>query len=136
MNRKLVELDLNSITIKTRPRHDNGDLSTLENSIRKLGLLCPIIVDRNNVLIAGGRRLAACRNAGITTIPALRLDIEFNSMAALDIQSDENLCRQPLSPEELEKHIQMKKSRMTGTTTSRTAGTFSWFKKLFSPKSK
>jgi len=132
MNRQLIEIDINNVVIRSRLRENNGDLSTLESSIRKLGLLCPIVVDHDNVLIAGGRRLAACRSAGIATIPVLKLDITYNSMPALDIQSDENLCRQPLSHEELEKHIQVKKSLMTEEKTGRIGGALSWLKRLLS----
>jgi len=128
-------LAINSITIKRQLRENNGNLSTLENSIRKLGLLFPIIVDFNNVLISGKRRLEACRNAGITKIPALKLDIDADSMTALDIRSDENLCRQPLSSKELEKHIQIKKSLMTGKSPKRVSGIFSKIRKLFKHES-
>ena len=131
MNRAFTEIDIDNVIIKSQLREHNGDLLTLENSIRKLGLLCPVIIDSNNVLISGRRRLAACRNAGIKKIPALKLDIDANSMIALDIQSDENLCRQPLSSRELEKHIQLKKIIMTEKEPTRSRGFFSKFMKLF-----
>jgi len=110
MRKELVELDINAITVKSRVRSSNGDITTLQNSIQKLGLLCPIIVDRNRVLISGARRLDACRTIGMTTVAALKVDIDHNTMTALDIQSDDNLCREGLSNEDLEKLIRMKKS--------------------------
>ena len=135
MNRTFIELDINSVVIKQKLRENNGDLSTLENSVRKLGLLSPVIVDTNNVLISGGRRLEACRKAGITKIPAFRFDVDANSMRAMDIQSDENLCRQPLSSKELEKHIQIKKSLMSGKSPNRVSGIFSKIRRLFKHES-
>jgi ParB/RepB/Spo0J family partition protein len=114
MKKELVELELDAIITGSRLRVDNGDLSLLEKSIVKVGVLHPIVVDRSNALISGARRLEACRNAGLATIPAVRLDIDFEDMTALVIQSDENLCRLPLSDEELENLIQMKKSLMSG----------------------
>jgi len=134
MNRELIDIGTDSVVVKSRVRQDDGDLATLVNSIRKLGVLAPIIVDKNNVLITGGRRLEACRTAGVGTIPALRLDIDYDGMAALDIQSDENLCRQPLSAEELEKHIQLKKSRMAGESPPAGKGIVTAFKKMFAGK--
>lgn len=131
MNKELREIDIASIIVKPRIRENNGDLSTLERSIRHLGLLSPIIVDLNNILIAGGRRLEACRNIGLTRISAFKLDVEIDSMASLDIQSDENLCRQPLTSTELEKQIQIKKSAMNRLSHMQRPGILSKIKKLF-----
>jgi len=131
MKRELVELNVGDIQTRSRLRNNLGDLATLEGSLRKLGLLVPIIVGRGNVLIAGGRRLQACRNIGMTTVPALRLDIEFNSMEALDIQSDENLCRQPLTAEELERHIRSKQQSMGGSFARTVGRAAAWLKRLF-----
>jgi ParB family chromosome partitioning protein len=110
MRMELVELDIDRITTKTSLRDDLGDLTTLENSIRRLGLLFPVIVDSNNVLISGSRRLAACRNVGLTTLHALKADVDADSMDAADVQCDENLCRRSLTLEEIEKGIGRKKS--------------------------
>jgi len=131
MNKELREIDTASIVVKPRIRENNGDLSTLEKSIRHLGLLSPIIIDRNNILIAGGRRLEACRNIGLTKISVFKLDVEADSMAGLDIQSDENLCRQPLTSAELEKQIQIKKSIMNRLSHMQRPGILSKIKKLF-----
>ncbi len=114
MNKSIIELGIDSITVKKRLRTDNGNLDTLAASIGKLGLLSPIVVDRNNILVTGSRRLEACRLAGLSTVPALKLDTDCGSMEALDVQSDENLCRMPLSSEELEALIQQKKSLISG----------------------
>ena len=115
MNREFTSIDVDKVVTKEALRRDDGDLSALEASIERLGLLHPIIIDRRNVLISGGRRLKACRALGLQNIPVMRLDTEFDSMESLDIQSDENLCRQPLSPEELEAHIQRKKTVLGGS---------------------
>ncbi|MFC1498730.1 ParB N-terminal domain-containing protein [Verrucomicrobiota bacterium] len=131
MNRELIDIDIDKIVVKSHIRQDIGDLSTLEKSIQKAGMLYPIIIDRNNVLISGKRRVEACRNISLTKISAFRLDIDATSMTALDIQSDENLCRQPLSNEELEKHIQMKKEIMSGKTSQSGTGIFARIKNMF-----
>lgn len=130
MQSNIVDMAIDSITVKERPRKDDGDLSTLEASIRKLGLLCPIIVDANNVLITGGRRLQACRNLGREKVSVCRLEIEAGSMKALDIQGDENLCRQPLTSEEIEAHIEIKKRAVSGRSMPGT-GLVNGIKKVF-----
>jgi ParB family chromosome partitioning protein len=130
IGRTFMELDTDAIVQKRALRDDCGELSTLENSIRKLGLLYPIIVDRNNVLVAGERRLRACRNVGLSRVPVLKLDIDYDSMTALDIQSDVNLCRKPLSSTELESLIEKKKSALAGKPAEADAGIFSKLKKI------
>ncbi len=98
-------------TIEERPglRSASDDLSTLEKSIRELGLLSPLLVNTNNVLLAGYRRLEACRRVGLSKVPALRIDVDENSLHALDILIQENLCRRDLNAEELETLIGRKK---------------------------
>jgi ParB family chromosome partitioning protein len=130
MKGEVVELDVSQISTKLEIRKEMGDMTTLEGSIRKLGLIQPIVVDRNNVLISGSRRLAACRNCGHSPIRSLRLDCDYSEMIAMDIQSDENLCRLPLSPEELEKNIQMKKNAMKDNKHLRPRGIISTVKKM------
>lgn len=130
MNRTFAEMDIGSIGIKKPFRRELGDVATLESSIRKMGLLYPIIVDRNSILISGERRLAACRNVGLTKVPVLRVDTDYDSLVALDIHSDMHLCRQPLSEDELHDLIERKKSLISGGSSLFTHLT-SWFKGLF-----
>ena len=131
MNKSLTELTIDSVTVRKRLRTNNGDLENLAASVRKLGLLSPIVVDMNNVLVAGGRRIEACRLAGLSRVPALKLDVDCDSMEALNVQSDENLCRKPLSSEELEALILEKKALLGGKTASGGSGFFSRLKNLF-----
>jgi len=131
MNTELTEIEIDGITVKSQLRTDFGDMATLENSVRNLGVLCPLIVDRDNVLISGARRLEACRNAGITSVPVVRLPVAHDSMTALAIRTDENLCRQPLSSEDLERHIQAKKTSIGAGASSQGGGFFAGLKRLF-----
>jgi len=48
-----------------RFRKDLGDLTSLADSIKEIGLIHPIVVNSGGVLIAGERRLAACKIAGV-----------------------------------------------------------------------
>jgi len=124
MSREFVDIAIDHVVVRKRIRSNDGDLSALESSLREVGLLQPILIDRHNVLISGGRRLAACRNVGLTTVPALRCPVDADSMEALQIQADENLCRLPLSPAEIEREIQVKKAVSAGQGSS-------WLQKIF-----
>ena len=126
MDRTVVNIAL--ITDVHHIRTDLGDLSDLETSIARFGLLHPVIVDSKNRLISGARRLQACRNLGFTEIQALRVQTAADSLDALVIYSDENLCRRTLSAAEMDALIQLKKSMMG----SRSGSIWGRLKKLFS----
>ena len=131
MHREFVEVDIDEVIFKETIRDDTGDISTLATSVAKLGLLTPILIDRDNILITGGRRVEACRRAGIRQLPAIRIDIAYDSMAALDIQVDMNLCRQSLTNIEIERLIGKKKLAASRTDTGKNSGVLSRITKLF-----
>ena len=88
-----------SITIErgTRQRRELTGLEELAESIRKSGLINPPVVDENNVLVAGERRLTACRDIlGWTSIP-----VQFTRDCSPDqlhlIELEENVRRVDLS---------------------------------------
>jgi hypothetical protein len=75
------------ILVRDRKRKDLGDLKPLAESIAALGLLHPIVVRPDGTLIAGARRLAACRDVlGLAEVPVRVLDIE----ALVRGEADEN----------------------------------------------
>src|SRR5215472_1350283 len=59
-----------SITInrETRQRKDLGDLTSLKDSIFRLGLIHNIVVTHDNVLVSGERRLSSRKELGLTHI--------------------------------------------------------------------
>jgi len=72
----------------------------LARSIDQLGLLQPIVIRPDNTLVAGARRLAACRMLGWQHVPiyvAASLDDELRLLWA---ERDENTCRLDFSPTE------------------------------------
>ncbi|MBL7077232.1 MAG: ParB N-terminal domain-containing protein [Kiritimatiellae bacterium] len=131
MHREFVEVDIDEVTLKESIREDVGDIGMLTTSVSKLGLLTPILVDRNNIVITGARRLAACRAAGIRQLPAIRLDTDYDSMTALDIQVDMNLCRQPLTGKEVETLIGKKRIAASRQGGGASGGVLSRIKQLF-----
>ncbi|MGE5147438.1 MAG: ParB N-terminal domain-containing protein [Candidatus Eiseniibacteriota bacterium] len=60
---------IGEITIGERHRGDLGDIAALAASIEDIGLLNPITVDESDRLLAGARRLAACKQLGWKQIP-------------------------------------------------------------------
>jgi len=67
---------IDEIRIGKRHRKDLGDIERLAQSIADLGLLHPVVVRPDGALIAGERRIAACRVLGWQTIPVTTIDLE------------------------------------------------------------
>jgi ParB family chromosome partitioning protein len=61
-------LPIDQIRVGKRIRRDMGDIAGLAQSIADLGLLTPILVTPDNKLLAGERRLRACKLLGWKTI--------------------------------------------------------------------
>lgn len=98
-----MKVQIDSIIVKgtKRIRQDPGDLTSLERSIQKVGLLNPILLDENKKLIAGYRRLTACRNLGWKSIEANIVRFNGNLLKMLDAEVDENLFRKDFTQEEI-----------------------------------
>jgi N6-adenosine-specific RNA methylase IME4 len=63
------------IKVGGRYRNDMGDIAGLAASIAEVGLLHLIVVRADGRLISGGRRLAACKMLGWTTVPVHVVDL-------------------------------------------------------------
>ena len=129
MKHEVIDLPIDQVVVKRLVRENYGDLTSLAASIRKLGLIYPIMVDRNQILICGSRRLEACRELSMETIPVVKLEIDYTDAEALEIQSDGNLCRLPLTSAELEALIDLKKACAGG---AQAQGLMSGIKNIFS----
>ena len=84
------------IEVGKRHRVDLGDVTSLSASIREHGLLHPIVIRSDGVLIAGERRLAACKAIGWETIPTTTIDMEHLVFG----EQAENIDRKDFNPEE------------------------------------
>ena len=76
----LLEVPLADIVIGERHRRDMGDLQSLADSMREVGLLQPIGITEDRQLVFGERRVKAARMLGWTAILARVVDI--SSMVA------------------------------------------------------
>ncbi|KKM17713.1 hypothetical protein LCGC14_1673010 [marine sediment metagenome] len=70
------EIPIDKIIIGKRFREELGDIKALAESIRDVGLIHPIVVDINNQLIAGRRRLAAFEHLERKEIPVTIINIK------------------------------------------------------------
>lgn len=95
-----TEVMVNGVLVKNRARTDLGDLSKLAASIAARGLLNPIVVDRDHVLICGQRRLEAVKTLGHEMIEARIVETAAETLDALLMESDENELREPFKPSE------------------------------------
>ena len=98
--RRVLDLPLNVVEAdgKQPRRHfDEELLDELARSIREHGLLQPVLVRASGegryTLVAGERRLRACRRLGLEKIPAILTDGDPEHVALV-----ENLQRQDLAP--------------------------------------
>lgn len=64
-----------SIKVGGRYRKDLGDIEALARSIKEVGLLHPVVIAPSGVLIAGQRRLEACRRLGWREVPVRVVDV-------------------------------------------------------------
>jgi ParB family transcriptional regulator, chromosome partitioning protein len=67
---------ITSIKAGKRHRRDLGDLAGLADSFNSLGLLHPVVVTPSGRLIAGERRLEACKSLGWKKVPVRVVDLD------------------------------------------------------------
>lgn len=98
-----IELDraIDSIIVGARHRKDAGDLAKLAESIDRLGLLQPITITPDGVLVCGWRRLEAVRRLGCKSMKVWVRSGISDKLNALLAQQDDNELHKPLN--ELEK---------------------------------
>src|SRR5277367_4803501 len=92
-----TQMHIEQIQIGFRYRKDLGDLRTLAESIQEVGLLHPVVVTPEGRLIAGQRRLEACRLLGWSDIPINAIDL----YQAARGEAHENFVRKDLLPTEI-----------------------------------
>lgn len=83
------------------------DVSDLEKSIQTVGLIAPLVISADNVILAGARRFQALLNLGFTEAPVVVIDKGELEKELVSI--DENLVRKDLTKIELEGHLRRAK---------------------------
>lgn len=90
------DIDISSIIIGERYRKDLGDIESLVDSIRSIGLLQPVGVTNGNELVFGERRLRAFQQLGWLRIPVRRVPVK----RIVDGEYAENEIRKDFTPSE------------------------------------
>jgi len=109
-----VQVKIDSIIIRKRIRKDLGDLSSLKQSLKQHGLMNPIVITGDNILIAGHRRFEAARQLGWNTITARVVD-QHDDVSQIEMEIDENTQRKSLTTDELaEAYLRLDKLKNPG----------------------
>lgn len=62
------------IPYENNPRKNDEAVQKVAESIKEFGFKVPIIVDKDNVIVAGHTRLKAARELGLETVPVIKAD--------------------------------------------------------------
>ena len=91
--------DIDTNPDQPRKTFDEEKLNELASSIKRHGVVQPLIVKQNGTrytIIAGERRFRAARIAGLSTVPVLVSDMDEN--AIMEVALVENIQRENLNP--------------------------------------
>lgn len=103
------ERTLDAITVGIRHRKDFGDIDELADSIRSVGMLHPITITPDGVLVCGLRRLEAVRRLGWRTIKVWVRSGISDRLTELLAQRDENELHKDLTEiEQAELYAELK----------------------------
>lgn len=91
---------IDSIRIGSRHRTDLGDIDALAASIEQHGLLQPITVTPDGILVCGARRLAALRQLGVRKLNVWVRSGISDRLAQLLAEQEDNALHKTLSPTE------------------------------------
>jgi len=100
-----MQVPVNNIKVGDRLRKDTGDLSLLTRSIKQLGLINPIVINENNELLSGYRRLEACKQLGFDKVQVRIIPTGEDNVKELDWEFHENVGREALTDDEAQEYI-------------------------------
>lgn len=95
-----LERSIDSIRIGSRHRTDLGDIDGLAASIQSHGMLQPITVTPEGILVCGARRLAALRQLGVRKLNVWVRSGLSDQLTQLLAEQDDNALHKSLSPTE------------------------------------
>lgn len=84
------------INVGSRVRKESGDIQALADSIARHGLLHPVVVTKDGLLVAGARRLEAAAKLGWEGVPVTIVSVDD----LLSAERDENEVRKDFTPTE------------------------------------
>ena len=127
MSRHTGHIELNrtveSIVVGNRHRTDLGDLTALAESIARDGLLQPLTVTIDGVLVCGARRLAAIKLLGWRTVNVWVRSGITGRLGHLLAEQDDNMLHKDLTPVEAAALYRELKTLMAEDASRRQAAT-------------
>lgn len=93
-------VDIDKIMVSNRIRKDFGDIEELAEDIRENGLINPPTINKNYILLAGERRLRACKLLGWSQIEVHMIDTR-DEAHDLAVEMSENNMRRNFTGSEL-----------------------------------
>lgn len=93
-----LERTIDSIRVGQRHRNDLGELDALAESIDRHGLLQPLTITPDGVLVCGARRYAALKKLGWTSVNVWVRSGISDRLGLLLAEQDDNVLHKPLSP--------------------------------------
>ena len=101
---KVVETPLSDVVVKFRLRNPSeSKVREISESISQVGLISPIVISPDNILLAGYHRYLAYQKLGLDSIPSIVKDVDESVSELVEI--DENLKRNELNHIEVSTHI-------------------------------
>jgi ParB family chromosome partitioning protein len=97
MNRQTLKLS--EVIVPERFRKDYGDLTFLKESIKRYGLIQPIVVTQDRVLVGGGRRYASHIELGLDVIDVVYKET-LSEADRLEMEALENIARKSFTWQE------------------------------------
>lgn len=72
---QITEINIDKlIPYEKNPRHNDEAVQYVKESIEQFGFKVPIVIDKNNVVIAGHTRLKASKELGLKKVPCIIAD--------------------------------------------------------------
>lgn len=72
MELKIEYININEIKLyEKNPRNNDNAVDYVANSIKEFGFKVPIVIDKNNVIVAGHTRLKASKKLGLKEVPCI-----------------------------------------------------------------
>lgn len=72
---EIIEVNIDNIKeYENNPRHNDEAIQLVANSIKEFGFKVPVVLDKDNVIIAGHTRVKAAKMLGMESVPCVRAD--------------------------------------------------------------
>jgi len=80
----IIEIEINKLKPyeKNAKKHDKTQIDNVAESIKQFGMVQPIVVDKDNVVIIGHCRLEACKKLKFEKVPCVLVDNLTNEQVA------------------------------------------------------